>query len=57
MRNKLFIFVTILGSAFILNSCFLFGGGKSKCGDCPTWSQNDQDQDLEQEVIVETERV
>lgn len=53
MKNKLYIFLTVLGTALMLNSCFLFGGGKSKCGDCPTWSQ----EDVEQEEIVETERV
>ncbi|CAG5084222.1 hypothetical protein [Parvicella tangerina] len=55
MRKKLVIFTLTLGCALILNSCFLFGGGKSKCGDCPTWSQNDQE--LEQEEVVERERV
>jgi hypothetical protein len=53
MKNKLFILTAVVGSALLLNSCFLFGGGKSKCNDCPTWSQ----QDVEQEEIVETERV
>lgn len=53
MKNKLYMFLLVVGSATMLNSCFLFGGGKSKCGDCPTWSQ----QDAEQQELVETERV
>ncbi len=55
MKNKIVILLAIVGSTLMLNSCFLFGGGKSKCGDCPTWSQHDQD--VEQEEVVETERV
>lgn len=53
MKNKLFLFAAIIGTSLMLNSCFLFGGGKSKCGDCPTWSQ----ENVDQEEIVETERV
>lgn len=53
MKNKIIIFTAIFGSVIMLNSCFLFGGGHSKCGDCPTWSQND----VEQEEVVESERV
>lgn len=52
MKRKLIIFASIFSAALLLNSCFLFGGGKSKCGDCPTWSQNNVEQENE---IIESE--
>ncbi|MCB9194887.1 MAG: hypothetical protein H6598_01505 [Flavobacteriales bacterium] len=55
MKNKIAISFLIIGSALTLNSCFLFGGGKSKCGDCPTWSQHQENQP--KEIIVDSERV
>ncbi len=45
----------IIGIGLMLNSCFLFGGGKSKCGDCPSWSNNDDKQ--EEAVKIEQEQV
>lgn len=53
MKNKIAILFLIVGATFTLQSCFLFGGGKSKCGDCPTWSQNAEEEQHSTVVVSE----
>ena len=53
--KKLVKIAAVICLTLTLNSCFLFGGGKSKCGDCPSWSQNEklpqQQVDLDEEKV------
>ena len=52
MKNAIKI-SALFALAIAFNSCALFGGGKSKCGDCPTWSQIELENDQNKTVEVE----
>ncbi len=49
--TKIIGFTLIVLMAFGMSSCFLFRG-KNKCGDCPTWSKQEVEQENSEEVNV-----